>query len=95
MSRDVRVEAGAHVVDSILFEGVTVGAGSRVSRCIIDKGVTIPPATVLDFDSMSDNETCVISEKGVIVIPKGYNDWACHSSQIGTQVVSAAAEYSM
>ncbi len=82
LSPDVRVDGGAHVVDSILFDGVTVGAGSRVTRCIIEKGVTIPPGTIVDFDSLCDAPGCVISEKGVLVIPKGYASWAKHSSQL-------------
>ncbi len=81
LSPDVRIEAGAHVVDSVLFDGVTVGAGCRVNRCIVEKGNTIPPGTIIDFDSLSDAPGCVISEKGVIVIPKDYSDWALHSSR--------------
>ena len=81
LSPGVRVEAGAHVVDSVLFNRVTVGAGSRVTRCIVEKGVDIPPGTIVDSDSMSDNKGCVISEKGVLVIPKGYSNWAQHGVQ--------------
>jgi glucose-1-phosphate adenylyltransferase len=82
LSPEVRVDAGAHVVDSILFHGVKVGAGSRVTRCIIEKNVTIPPNTIVDFDSLSDTRECVISEKGILVIPKGYSKWSQHSAQM-------------
>lgn len=80
LSPDVRVNSDAHVVDSVVLDGVTVGAGSRVARCIIDKGVTIPPYTNIDFDSMTDSKRAVISENGVIVIPCDYSDWKNHSS---------------
>jgi len=60
---------------------VTVGAGCRINRCIVEKGVDIPPGTIVDFDAMSDTEGCVISEKGILVIPKGYSNWSQHSVQ--------------
>ncbi len=81
LSPDVRIGASAHVVNSILFDGVTVGNGARVSRCIVEKGVQIPAGTILDFDSVSDQHDFVVSEKGVIVIPRGYAGWAQHTSQ--------------
>lgn len=82
LSPGVRVDAGAHVVDSVLFNRVTVGAGSRITRCIVEKGVDIPPGTIVDFDAMSDTKGCVISERGILVIPKGYSNWSQHSTQI-------------
>jgi len=89
LSPDVKVNPAAHVVDSILFEGVSVGAGARVARCIVEKGVTIPPGTIVDFDSMSDTEDAVVSENGVIVIPKGYDNWEQHEAVIGDRPDSA------
>ena len=38
----VFVDHDAHVTDSILFQGVHVGAGARLHRCIVDKNVVIP-----------------------------------------------------
>ena len=75
LSPDVRVGEAAKVVGSVLFEGVRVGSGSRLSRCIVDKGVNIPPGTVVDIDTFADRPGCVVSEKGVVVIPSGYSDW--------------------
>lgn len=33
---------GAHVVDSVLWEGVTLGRGSSLTRCIATDGVAVP-----------------------------------------------------
>ena len=33
------------VDNCILFQGVTIGAGAKLRRCIIDKHVTVPPGT--------------------------------------------------
>src|SRR4051812_2632195 len=40
---DCRVEAGAVVEDSILFDRVVVGPGAAVRRAILDKGVRVAP----------------------------------------------------
>lgn len=78
LSPDVRVDSGAQVVDSVLFAGVSVGAGSQLSRCIVDKGVTIPAGTMINFESAANLPGCVVSEKGIVVIPKGFCDWKQH-----------------
>jgi mannose-1-phosphate guanylyltransferase len=43
MGRDCHVEADASIENTILWDGVRVGAGARVSRCIIANGASIPP----------------------------------------------------
>lgn len=72
LSREVRVDDDALVESSILFDGVTVGAGSRLKRCIVDKGVKIPPGTTVGDDANRDAARFTVSEGGVVVIPKSY-----------------------
>jgi len=60
------------VDDSILFDNVTVGAGAALRRCIVDKGVKIPPGETIGFDPGKDRERFTLSENGVVVVPKGY-----------------------
>ena len=64
----VSIENAAVVIDSILFEGVTVGQDAHLQNCIIDKYVTIPAGTVVGVDKQKDAERFHISEKGVVVI---------------------------
>jgi glucose-1-phosphate adenylyltransferase len=71
-SPNVRVEAGAVVEDGILFEGVCVGEGAKLRRCIIDKGVFIPPKESIGYDLAKDRSRFTLSEEGVIVVPKNY-----------------------
>jgi glucose-1-phosphate adenylyltransferase len=66
----VRVNDGAIVEDAILFEGVEVGAGARVHRCIVDKGVRIPRDEEIGVDPARDRERFVVSEGGVVVVPR-------------------------
>ena len=72
LSSRVRVEEGAVVEDSLLFDHVTVGAGACLRHCIIDKGVKVPPGEKIGFDPAKDEERFTLSQKGVIVVPKQY-----------------------
>ncbi len=42
MGRDCLVEGGASIENSILWDGIRVGASARLDHCIIASGVTIP-----------------------------------------------------
>jgi len=68
----VRVEEGAVVENSLLFEGVTVGEGAQLRRCIIDKHVVIPAGERIGFDRVRDAERFTVSDRGIVVIAKGY-----------------------
>jgi glucose-1-phosphate adenylyltransferase len=72
LSSRVRIEEGAVVEDSLLFDNVTVGAGAKLRRCIVDKGTKIPPGELIGFDSAQDHSRFTVSEGGVIVVPKCY-----------------------
>lgn len=68
----VRVDEGALVHDSILFNNVRVGEGARLDHCIVDKDVSIPAGETVGVDRRLDAARFTISEKGVVVVPKGY-----------------------
>ncbi|MBI2479447.1 MAG: glucose-1-phosphate adenylyltransferase [Planctomycetia bacterium] len=72
LSRDVRVDDDAVVQESILFDGVSVGPGACLRRCIVDKGVQIPAGERIGFDLATDATRFTVSENGIVVIPKGY-----------------------
>lgn len=67
----VEVEDGAIVDESILFEGVRIGANARVRRCICDKDVVIPSGDCIGEDRRADAERFEVSEGGIVVIRKG------------------------
>jgi glucose-1-phosphate adenylyltransferase len=68
----VKVCDEAFVEDSILFEGVEVGDGCRLRNCIIDKDVQVPAGMELGLDLAADRQRYTVSDKGIVVIPKGY-----------------------
>src|SRR6266853_594868 len=69
---NVRVEEGAVVENSLLFQGVTVGEEAQLRRCIVEKHVVIPAGERIGFDLARDAERFTVSDQGVVVIPKGY-----------------------
>ncbi len=68
----VRVEEGAVVENSLLFHDVTIGEGAQLQRCIVDKHVVVPPGERIGFDRERDAERFTLSDRGIVVIGKGY-----------------------
>ena len=68
----VRVDDAATVDNSILFSSVQVGEGARLRNCIVDKYVRIPPGTQIGFDTEADRRHFVVTDRGIVVVPKGY-----------------------
>jgi glucose-1-phosphate adenylyltransferase len=69
---DCRVEPGAVVEDSVLFDGVSVGTGAKIHRSILDKRVCVSPGARVGVDPDEDRERgFVVSEEGITCVPKG------------------------
>jgi glucose-1-phosphate adenylyltransferase len=64
------VDHDAHVTDSILFPGVTIGPGARLHRCIVDKNVNVPEFARIGFVPEQDAKQFTISDNGIVVIAK-------------------------
>lgn len=71
LSPQVRINSYAHVESSILFEQVNIGRRCRIRRAIIDKHVDIPPGTVIGYDEEEDRRRFMVTDEGLVVIPKG------------------------
>jgi len=69
---EVFVDDEAMIEEAILFDGVHVGPRATLRRCIIDKDVHIPADEKIGYDLERDRERFVVSEDGIVVIPKGY-----------------------
>ena len=68
LSAWVRLEHASVVEDSILFDNVTVGAGAKLKRCIVDKHVRIPEGESIGYDLERDRQRFTVSENGVVVV---------------------------
>lgn len=62
----------AMVENSLLFEGVHVGENARLRNCIVDKDVQVPAREKIGYNLERDRERFTVSEKGIVVVPKGY-----------------------
>lgn len=72
LSEQVMIHSWAQVVDSVLFDGVTVERRARIYRAIIDKNVVITENATVGIDREHDLERgFIISPSGVTVVPKG------------------------
>ncbi|MFW5878645.1 MAG: glucose-1-phosphate adenylyltransferase [Myxococcota bacterium] len=71
LSPNVRVNSRALVEGSVLLHGVDVGRDAVVRNAIIDKGVQVPPGYRIGVDADADKERFHVTEKGIVVIPKG------------------------
>jgi len=70
ISPAVFIDHDAHVTESIVMEGVHVGAGACLHRCIIDKNVVIPPGERIGFDHDLDRQRYTVSDSGIVVVEK-------------------------
>ena len=68
LSAWVRLEHASLVEDSILFDNVTVGAGAKLKRCIVDKHVRIPEGETIGHDLERDRQRFTVTENGVVVV---------------------------
>ncbi len=56
----------------MLFQGVTVGEGAMLRRCMVDKHVEVPAGERIGFDPVRDAARFTVSERGVVTIGTGY-----------------------
>ena len=65
-----RVNSYSRIEDSVLFPGVDVGRGAELRRCIVDKGVHVPPGERIGLDPEADGRRFTVSEGGVVVVSR-------------------------
>ncbi|NLB63958.1 MAG: glucose-1-phosphate adenylyltransferase [Fibrobacter sp.] len=70
LSPGVTCEKGSLIEDSILFPEVSVGAGAKIRRAIIEKGVRIPRNYEIGYDLERDKQLFHVTEQGIVVIAK-------------------------
>src|SRR5262249_27734633 len=69
---DCRIDPGATVEDSILFDGVSVGRGAKVCRAILDRGVRVLAGARVGFEPNEGRERgFVVSAEGITCVPRG------------------------
>ena len=65
-------DSGSKVLDSIVFERATIGAGAVVNRAILDKDVVLAPGARVGVDREADEARgFTVTESGITVVGKG------------------------
>ena len=73
ISREVSIESGTTVINSLLMDRVKIGKNCKIKMAIIDKDVNVPPGTTLGYDLEQDKKRFFVDEESnIIVIPKGF-----------------------
>ena len=73
IGRDVLVDSGAAVINSLIMDRVKVGKNCKINMTIIDKDVNIPEGTSIGYDLEEDKKRFFVDEESdIVVIPKGY-----------------------
>lgn len=68
---NVRVNSGSLVEQTVVLPEVTIGAGSKIRKAIIDRGCQIPEGTIIGHDHDDDRARGFrVSENGVVLITK-------------------------
>ena len=68
LGRNVIVQDGAVVEDSIIFDSCVIGRNSRIRRAIVEKNITLPADTVIGHDPDADRQKYTVTESGIVVV---------------------------
>lgn len=72
LSYNVVVRSWATVEESVIMDGVVVGRHCKIKKCIIDKENSIPSGTKIGYAPEEDRKHFTVSQRGIVVVPKGY-----------------------
>jgi glucose-1-phosphate adenylyltransferase len=71
LGRNVWVNEGAVIEDSIVMDSTTVGKGARLRRAIVDRYNIIPADAEIGFDREADRQRYHVDPSGLVVLPRG------------------------
>ena len=71
IGRNVRIEAGAHIEECVILDGVRIGSKARLKRVIADRFNVIPAGTELGWDLAADKKRFQVTKSGLVVVPRG------------------------
>ena len=70
IGRNVHLEPGSRIEESVLMDDVRVVRNATISRAIIDKGNHIPEGFSIGTNKEQDRHHFTVSEGGIVVVPK-------------------------
>ena len=82
IGRGVRINSGAAVEESVVFDNGNIGRRARVRRAILDKNAQVPEDAVIGYDLDRDRQLYYVTDTGIVVV-EGYRS----SVDIATMLV--------
>ncbi|WP_447975294.1 glucose-1-phosphate adenylyltransferase [Nitrospira sp. Kam-Ns4a] len=71
IGRNVRIEHGATIEESVIMDGAVIGSKVRLRRVIADRFNVIPPGTEIGYDPAADRQRYQVVKSGLVVLPRG------------------------
>ncbi len=71
LSPEVHIGRNSKLDGCIVFNKTDIGECCKIRNAIIDKEVEIPDGCEIGFDADKDRKQFLVTEKGIVVIPKG------------------------
>jgi glucose-1-phosphate adenylyltransferase len=68
LSSNVRVRSFCEIEEAVLLPQVSVGAGARLRRVVVDRGCTIPEGMVIGEDAEYDAERFYRTDNGIVLV---------------------------
>lgn len=72
ISRGVRIEPGAEIIDSVVMGHTLVGAGARIERALVDRFNQIPAGAAVSAREAGRFPGSHVDPSGIIVLPRGF-----------------------
>ena len=70
IGRNVRIEPGAQITDSVIFDNTRIGAQAHLTRVIVDRHNKIPAGIELGDADDASPTTALIAPRDPLVLPK-------------------------
>jgi glucose-1-phosphate adenylyltransferase len=71
IGRNVRIHSYSQIEDSVIMDWVEVGRDCKIRHAIIDKSNIFADGTVIGYDPVKDGERYLLSDSGIVVVPRG------------------------
>lgn len=71
IGRNVRIQHGAWIEESVIMDGAVIGSKARLHRVIADRFNVIPAGAEIGFDPAKDRKQFHVTKSGLVVLPRG------------------------
>jgi glucose-1-phosphate adenylyltransferase len=68
ISRNVRIEDGCEIEQSVILSGATIGSGSRLRRVVVEEGANLQPGSWVGYDGEADARCHERSPGGITLV---------------------------